>query len=128
MQITKTNSNRLVQMILDIFLGYVLTFIFIIVYSIILTYTNVNDTYIVFVTLLATIISVVYVGYRFARNAESGGMLWGIFGGVFYSLIFIIFGFLVSDTYNFDKKLALVLVFSVIAGALGGIIGINSKK
>lgn len=126
---TEINLQRkMIQIFTDLFLGYALTFIFIIGYALILTYTNINDTYIMFVTLLGTIVSVVYVGYRFAVNAESKGMLWGILGGILYCVVFVSIGVLLSDNYSFDKKIVFIFVFSLLSGAIGGIIGINNKK
>ncbi len=121
-------KNKLVNAITSLFLGYTLTFIVIIVYSLLLTYTSMTDKYIMFVVLTTTILSTALVGYQFARDAESRGIIWGILGGLLYGVVFIILGFFTAETYKFDSRTIFVLLFSIIAGGMGGIIGINNKK
>ncbi len=121
-------KNKIMNGLINLFLGYAITFIAIIVYSILLTFTQMTDKYIMFVVLTTTIISTVYVGYQFAKDAESRGLLWGILGGLLYGIIFVMLGFMASETYTLDSRTIFVLLFSIIAGAMGGIVGINSKK
>ncbi len=121
-------KNMLKSAATNLFIGYAITFFIIILYSIFLTYTNMTDKYLMFVVLSTTILSTAYVGYQFARDAESRGLLWGVLGGLLYGVVFILLGFLASENYKFDSKTWFVLVFSLVAGAMGGIIGINSKK
>ncbi len=121
-------KNKLFNAIRSLFFGYTITFLIIIVYSLLLTYTNMTDKYIMFVVLTTTILSTALVGYQFARDAESRGIIWGILGGLLYGVMFIILGFFAAETYKFDSKTLFVMLFSVIAGGMGGIIGINNKK
>ncbi len=121
-------KNKLKSAAMTLFLGYAITFFIIIIYSLLLTYTNMTDKYIMFVVLTTTILSTAYVGFQFAKDAESRGLLWGILGGLLYGVVFIVLGFIASENYKFDSKTLFVLVFSLVAGAMGGIIGINSKK
>ncbi len=121
-------KNILKSAVLNLFLGYAITFFVIILYSMFLTYTNMSDKYIMFVVLTTTMISTAFVGYQFAGIAESRGILWGILGGLLYGIIFILLGYFASETYQMGSKTLFVLLFSVVAGAMGGIIGINNKK
>ncbi len=121
-------KNKALSHATDIFLGYAITFFVIIVYSVFLTYTNMTDKYIMFVVLITTIIATAYVGYQFARKANSRGLLWGILGGLLYGLIFVSLGFVSSETYEMSSRTIFVVVFSIVSGGMGGVIGINSKK
>ncbi len=127
--LNKTNEkNKILSNVTDLFLGYAITFFAIIVYSIFLTYTNMSDKYIMFVVLITTILSTAYVGYQFAKKANSRGLFWGILGGLMYGVIFVTLGFLSSETYEISSRTVFVIVFSIVSGGMGGVIGINSKK
>ncbi len=121
-------KNKLMKSVTSLFLGYAITFFIIVVYSLLLTFTNMTDKYIMFVVLTTTIISTAYVGYQFAKDAESRGIFWGVLGGLLYGILFIVLGFFAAETYKFDSKVIFVILFSIIAGGMGGIIGINNKK
>ncbi len=121
-------KNLLVAGIKYIFAGYLLTFLMIVIYTALLTFTQMTDKYIMFVILLTTIMSNTYIGYKFARNAESKGMLWGVLGGILYGVMFILLGLVMGEQYVFNTRSIFVVAFSLVAGGIGGIIGINSKK
>ncbi len=121
-------KNKLQNGVANLFLGYTITFLVIIIYSMLLTFTQMTDKYIMFVVLTTTIVSTVYVGYQFAKDAERRGLVWGILGGLLYGIVFLALGFVATDSYSFDSKTLFVLLFSIVAGAMGGVIGINSKK
>ncbi len=121
-------ANRAIQIVVDLAKGYFITFLAIIIYSALLTFTNMTDSYIMFVVLATTILATSYIGYQFAKKSESRGLLWGILGGLAYGLIFIALGFFASEVYALDSRTLFVLLFSVVSGGMGGIIGINSKK
>lgn len=116
------------QIALDLLIGYAITFLGIIIYSALLTFTNITDKYIMFVVLATTILATSYIGYNFAKKSSSRGLVWGIIGGLAYGVVFIALGFLASEIYIFDKRTIFVLLFSIVSGGMGGVIGINSKN
>ncbi len=121
-------NNSVVEGIKYIFSGYLITFLMIVIYAALLTFTEMTDKYIMFVILLTTIMSTTFIGYKFAKNAENRGMFWGILGGLLYGLLFVLLGVVVEEQYVVSSRNIFVIAFSLIAGGIGGIIGINSKK
>ncbi len=121
-------NNIMLSGIKYIFTGYLVTLLMIIFYAALITYTQMTDKYIMFMILLTTIISTMYIGFRFAKNVENNGMLWGLLGGLLYGILFILLGYVVQEQYVFSNRSIFVLAFALVAGSIGGIIGINSKK
>ncbi len=121
-------TNLMLAGIKHLFTGYLITFVMILIYAALLTYTQMNDKYIIFVILITTIMSTTYIGFKYAKMAENKGLLWGLFGGLLYGIMFVLLGYIAQDQYLFSSRSIFVIAFSLIAGAIGGIIGINSKK
>ncbi len=128
-QLKKTSEeNFFISGIKYLFLGYLVTFVMIIGYAALITYTQMTDKYIMFVILITTIVSTTFIGNRFAKKAENKGMLWGALGGLLYGVVFVLLGYLSQEQYLISNRSVFVMVFSLIAGGIGGIVGINSKK
>ncbi len=121
-------TNVAISGIKYLFMGYVITFAMILGYSALITYTQMTDKYIMFVILLTTILSTTFIGFKFAKRADNNGLLWGLLGGIFYGVLFVLLGYVAQEQYVFSVRSIFVVAFSLIAGGIGGIIGINSKK
>ncbi len=121
-------KNLVVSGIKYVFLGYIITIIMIVIYSALLTFTQMTDKYIMFMILLTTIVSTTFIGFKFASNAENKGLIWGVLGGLLYGVLFILLGYVLEEQYIFSSRSMFVIAFGLIAGGIGGIIGINSKK
>ncbi len=121
-------NNLLVSGFKYLVVGYLITIVMIVSYSGLITYTQMTDKYIIFAVLMTTIMSTTFIGYKFAKKAENRGLIWGILGGLIYGIIFILLGYLSQDQYIISNRSVFVMAFSLIAGGIGGIVGINSKK
>jgi len=124
----KTESSRLSSLVSGVLVGYAITCIIFLGYSLLITYTSLTDEKMPLVVAGATLISVIVAGFDAAKGAENKGWFWGIMAGLVYALILMLIMTLVLKGFAVDSRTATVLVLSLAGGGLGGVIGINFKN
>ena len=75
-----------------------------------------------------TAFSIILCGILSSRNVQGFGWLHGMAAGFVYSIIRFMAGAFASSGFGFDKNLFSMLLFGLLLGAAGGIIGINFKR
>lgn len=108
--------------------SYVLTAIVFVVYGILLTYTETTEENIQIVVMMTTVISVLIGGIIVSKGVNSKGLLFGMLVGIVYSIIMIMVGLCVLPVLKITYKMIMIIILSISAGGIGGIIGINTKK
>lgn len=108
--------------------SYVLTAIVFVVYGILLTYTETTEENIQIVVMMTTVISVLIGGIIASKGVNSKGLLFGMLVGIVYSIIMIMVGLCVIPVLKITYKMIMIIILSISAGGIGGIIGINTKK
>ena len=95
--------------------------------AVLLTYTDISESFIAPFSLAVTVISSFFAGFKTASKAEQKGILWGALSAGIYIIIVLL---IIMLPYGENMSLfrALSIVLSVISGAVGGILGINTKK
>ncbi len=91
----------------------------------IFAYTNINDNYLQTFVFGIIMISVLVGATILAKKVKEKGLLiGGIFGFVYVLIIFAITS-IAYTSFVFSNTLLLYLAISVVAGVIGGIIGVN---
>ena len=98
------------------------------VFALLIVYTSLPDSIIGTVVFVTMIVAIMVSGFVVARNATSRGWLNGAVGGLLYVLILYIIGAMFRYGLVFDRHVAMLLIIGFLAGAFGGIVGINMKK
>ena len=95
--------------------------------AVLLTYTDISESFIAPFSLAVTIISSFFAGFKTASKADKKGILWGALSAGIYIIIVLL---IIMLPYGENMSLfrALSIVLSVVSGAVGGILGINTKK
>ena len=124
----KTENSRVYSLFSGVLVGYAITCIIFLGYSILITYTSMTDEKMPLLVAGATLISVIVAGFDAAKGAENKGWFWGILAGFIYAFILMIIMTLVVKDFLVDSRTATVLVLSVAGGGLGGVMGINFKN
>ena len=94
----------------------------------IMTYSDGLDENAIYIALYITSLAAVFAGsLTAARRVQSRGMLNGIAVGLFYTLIMVFTGFMMTPNYCPGTRTLLTLGISLSSGAIGGILGINLK-
>ncbi len=108
-------------------ISFVCLVLFLLVFSAILTYTNVNEGLIPVVTIVINAVSILIGSSIATIHIKKNGILNGlIIGFIYMFLIYIISGTL-NNNFSLQLQSILLVIFGVIAGGIGGIIGVNIK-
>lgn len=119
------------QNIKNIFIGVGVSLIFtviaLIIFSVILTYTNVQESVINPVIMIITAISIL-IGSSIvnAKIGKNGLVNGGLVGGVYIILIYLISSIL-NWRFSLNIQSIIMIAISIIFGILGGIIGVNKR-
>ena len=124
----KTESSRIHSLISGVLVGYAITCIIFLAYSMLITYTSLTEEKMPLVVAGATLVSVIVAGFDSARGAENKGWFWGIMAGFIYALILMFIMTLVLRGLFFDARTVTLFILSLAGGGLGGVVGINFKN
>lgn len=101
------------------------TLILLIIFSIVLTYTNISENTISPVIMIITAISILIGSSICTINIKKNGLLnGGLVGGLYILLIYLISS-LLNWHFTLNIQSIIMIAVSVIFGILGGIIGVN---
>ena len=129
---TKSNNAKSNSAIISLTKGaifaYLLTAVVFVVYGLLLTYTETTEKNIQIVVMITTVISVLIGGIIASKGVDSNGLFFGMLVGVVYALIMIMVGLCILPVMKITSKMIMIIVLSISAGGIGGIIGINTKK
>jgi len=121
------SSNYLITLIKGVGFSYIVTFIFIVLLALIMTYTSLSEGLIPIVNSIAMIISIVIGSIYMSIKVNKKGWLSGGAIGLVYIFILIIFSSIFADKFAMDGYLLLKVLIALVTGSVGGMIGINLK-
>ena len=108
-------------------MAYLITLLIFLVLAIILTYTEFPEAMVPTAVVITTLISIMLAGTSVARRARTRGWINGGLAGLVYMLIlYLMSSFTVVD-FRIDQYVWAMLISGILAGALGGVVGINLK-
>ncbi len=123
----QNNSSYLLDIIRGTFLGLILTFILIIIFTIILTYTKLSEELIPLINSIIMILGITSGAVLTSRKLDKKGWLTGGLIGILYFLIIFIISKIFIKDFTIDKYLLIKGLIAVVTGCIGGMIGINIK-
>lgn len=125
MQINKNKS--IINIFKGVGISIITTIILLIIFSIILTYTNIQESVINPVIMVITAISILIGSslgnIKIKRNGLING---GIIGAIYIISIYLISSIL-NWKFSLNIQSIIMIAISIIFGILGGIIGVNKK-
>lgn len=121
----KNNINYIGK---GIAISFIFTVIALLILSAVLTYSSVSENIESSSIIIINTISIL-IGSSFCTIKEKNrGMLKGIaVGGIYIGIIYIISS-IVSMKFTLNFNSIIIIITSIISGAVGGIIGVNIKK
>lgn len=106
---------------------YIIMLIALLVFALIVTYTNFPESFIPATVLVLTVVSVMLAGVLTAVGNRTKGWLCGAISGLIYMITLYCLSTLVFDYPGFGANVIAMLALGLFAGTLGGIVGINMK-
>lgn len=122
------NKNSFMNIFKGIVLSFILTLVLLFIYSIILTYTSISENTIAPVIIVITIVSILIGSSISTTKIKKNGILnGGIIGLIYISFIYLISS-IVQTGFGLNIYSIIMIAFSVLAGMIGGIVGVNIKS
>ena len=113
---TIENKNSVVHIIKGIVIAYFITFLSLFLFSLLLTYTSINENTIAPVILIITIISILIGSSISSSKIKRNGLINGGLVGFFYIIILYIISSFIQTGFALNLYAILMIIFSIIAG------------
>lgn len=111
------------------FMAYLVTAIFIILGTIILTYTKASPNVEKWIVFIGIIVSAFLAGFDTAKVETRNGYKWGAIGGSVYLVIFIILAAVLNGFKSFSMgTFVMVILLALLSSTLAGMLSVNSTK
>ena len=118
----------LLFMLKSVFLSYCVSVVLLFIAALIATFQAFSDQAISVAVNIITALGVAMCGFLAGRHFDSKGLVFGAICGIIYSSLLCLIGNLVSQTFYFGTNSITALIIGLICGAVGGIVGINTRR
>lgn len=129
----KTNQGqgdnlKFTTLLKGLIMSYVVTIPAFMLFALILANMNFPQRLITPAVVVITIISVITAGIVATKEVKDKGWLNGGIVGFIYMLILYIVSSIAYKSFTIDKYVITMTVIGILAGAIGGIAGINTRR
>ena len=118
-------SANLIRVLKGSITSIIITLILLFIFAILLTYTSLQENVISPVVIVITAISILIGSSISTLKIKKNGLLNGGLVGIIYILTIYIISSLTGSGFACNINTIIMMVSSVIAGMIGGIIGVN---
>ena len=108
-------------------ISFIMTILILLIFSIILTFTNISEKTIVPVIIISTAISILIGSSISNIRIKKNGILNGALIGGGYILILYLLSSILNARFNLYIQSIIMISVGVVFGILGGIIGVNKR-
>lgn len=124
----ENSSKNIINIGKGVLISLIFTIIFLIIFSTLLTYTNISEKLITPVIIVITAISI-FIGSTIGnlKMNKNGLINGGAIGGIYLISIYVISS-IMSQNFTLNMQSLIMIIIGIICGMFGGIIGVNSRK
>ena len=116
-------TTSISNIIKGIIISFITTIIFLLIFSIILTYTNISENFITPTIIVITAISI-FIGSTISNSKiQRNGLLNGAIVGGIYLLSSII-----NQKFALSMQSIVMIISGIVCGMFGGILGVNKSR
>lgn len=119
------NSNNILKIFKGVITSVIINLILLLLLSIVLTYSNVSETVIPISIVIISGVSILIGSLLITKSMRRNGIMYGGIIGIIYIMLLYIISSIVSKGFGVNIYSILMIIFSVIAGMFGGILGVN---
>ena len=120
-------SNLFFNILKGVIISLLFTVICLFIFSCLLVYTNISENLMQPVVIVVTGISILIGSSIGNRTIDKNGILNGAIVGVVYISCIYLISSIINGNFLFNIQSLIMIATGVIAGAVGGIIGVNIK-
>lgn len=121
------SGNNIKKILIGSGVSIVITIIGLIIFATLLTYTSIAESTIPTVTIIITIVSILTGSSICMSTVRKNGILNGVLIGLIYIGFIYILSSTIEGNFALDLKSIIMVIGAIIAGAVGGIIGVNRR-
>lgn len=122
------NQNNVLRIIKGTLISIIITVIGLLIFAVVLAKSNISESTIPIVIIVITNLSILAGSIICNKKIEKNGIWNGMLVGLFYLTLIFLTSSIVIKSFNFNLKSVIMILCSIISGAIGGIIGVNIKK
>ena len=123
----ESNKGVIKNIFKGIGISMLFTIICLLIFSIVLTYTNIGENTITAVIMVLTAISILIGSSIGNKTIKKNGILNGALVGGGYILILYLISSLLNVRFSLNMQSGIMIMLGIVFGVLGGIIGVNRK-
>ena len=121
------SGNNIKKILIGSGVSIIITIIGLIVFASFLTYTSIAESTIPTVTIIITIISILIGSSMCMSTVKKNGIINGVLIGLIYIGFIYVLSSIIEGNFALDLKSIIMIIGAIIAGAVGGIIGVNRR-
>lgn len=118
-------KGNLIRVIKGSGIAIIITLVLLLIYSCLLTYTSINENTIPAVIIITTSISILIGSLLSSHHIKKNGLTNGALVGLIYILVIYLLSSIISGNFGFSFYSIIMIIASILMGAIGGIIGVN---
>ena len=123
-----TESKNIVKIIKGSTVAIIITLLGLLIYSVILASTEIGENTINYVFIGISALSILIGSIISVSKIAKNGMLNGAIVGGIYIVILYLLSSIINLNFDINSNSIILIFFSMVAGMLGGVIGVNIKK
>lgn len=124
-----TNEKmNMVSLFKGLLVSYLITIPAFMLFALILANTDFPQRLTTPAVVVTTLVSVLTAGAISTKGVRNRGWLNGSIVGLIYMIILYVLSSLVYNDFTIDKYVVTMTIIGILAGAIGGIVGINAKS
>ena len=123
-----TESKNIVKIIKGSTVAIIITLLGLLIYSVILASTEIGENTINYVVIGISALSILIGSIISVSKIAKNGMLNGAMVGGIYIVIIYLLSSIINLNFYINSNSIILIFFSMVAGMLGGVIGVNIKK
>ena len=119
--------KNFINIIKGVIISIVFTLIVLFIFSILLTYTAISESFITPTIIVTTAISI-FIGSSIGNiKMKKNGLFNGtLIGGIYLLSIYLLSG-IINQNFSLSTQSIIIIISGMICGMFGGIIGVNKK-
>ena len=127
-KVVENTNKRGISILTGMLISFAITLISIFIFSILLTYTDIQESTIFPVITCITAISILVGSSISTVKIRKNGILNGGIIGLIYMLIIYLISSITNAGFTLNMNAIILMISGIVAGMLGGIVGVNIGK
>ena len=123
----ESSSNSIIKILKGSAISMITTLILLIIFSVLLTFTNINERTMPTVIIMITALSILLESQITTRKIKKNGIINGMAVGGTYMITLYFISSIVSKNFSLNKYSIIMMATGLLIGGLGGMIGVNRK-